>query len=292
MVHPILEHQNDSHHIRLLKASTIAYTRAKSWEIIITYILIILAFAYPVTYIITKNETFKLALFICSFVLTVVVQLFMEVFKGNTSKGAIYKEEFDVSLFNLPWKTTLSRPNAEDIHALADLYKGNVIRDWYSTRLSPDIPNHTGVAVLQYSNTSWDILLRKKYMTLLIRFVCLYSIGLGIFLLIKKVEPRTTFLLLFSVLSFYTHFISLIRAHRNVINKREFISGVLDKLIREKKDISTQELRDVQDEIFLTRQEATKVPNFFFRWHQKQMNDTAENYIQEINSLYQPTTTR
>ena len=287
MLHPILKSQNDSHHIRLLKASTVAYTRAKSWEIIITYVLIILAFAYPVTYVITKNEGFKLGLFICSFLLTVVVQLFMDVFKGNTSKGAIYKEAFDVSLFNLPWKTTLTPPNDDEIHELAQLYKGNDIRDWYSTQLSPAIPDHTAVAILQYSNTSWDILLRKKYMVLLIRFVCIYSIGLGIFLLIRQVNPRTTFLLLFSVLSFYTHFISLIRAHKAVINRREYISGILNNLIRQKKEISTQELRDIQDEIYITRQEATKVPNFFFRWHQKEMNDAAENYIHEINILYQ-----
>ena len=285
-MHPILTHQNDPELIRHLQASTVAYTRAKSWEIAITYFLIALAILYPVTYVITKNNDVRIALLICSFALTIIVQIFMDTFKGNTSKGALFKEEFDVALFGLPWKSTLKKPNGSEIGELASDYKGREIRDWYSPNLSARIPPHIAIAVLQHLNTSWDIILRRNYKLLLIWFISLYSVALAALLIIHWPGWLTAFLLMFSVLSFYTHFISLIRAHNGVIKRREAISNHLDEIIQGKKEITIAELRDIQDEIYFTRQEATKVPNFYFRMYQKAMNDRAEKYIEGVNKSF------
>ena len=51
----ITKKQNDNNAIKLLKASIVAYTKAKYWEIRITYFLIFLAFAYPVYYVFVKK---------------------------------------------------------------------------------------------------------------------------------------------------------------------------------------------------------------------------------------------
>src|SRR4030095_16890358 len=107
----MLENQNDLELINLLKASTVAYTKSKFWEIRITFLVTLLAFAYPITYVIVKNENVKLFLFGCSFLLTVLIQLFAGRLRGNTSKGALFKEAFDVAVFQLPWKTTLKKPD-------------------------------------------------------------------------------------------------------------------------------------------------------------------------------------
>lgn len=286
-MHPILSTQNNQKLIRLLEASTVAYTRAKRWEVIITYFLIFLAVAYPITYIYLKNDHVKYTLFGSSFLLTVIIQVFIDKFKGNTSRGAIYKEEFDVDLFHLPWKSTLKKPNPTEVEKLASVYTGNAIKDWYSPNLSATLPDHIAIAILQHSNTSWDIVLRKMYRQLLIYFLIIYSLLLMIVFIIKHVDPLTIFLTLFSVLSFYTHFISLIRAHTAVIKKRKAICDHLDGILKNKKEIKLSELRDIQDEIYMTRQESTKVPNFFFRWNQKKMNEAAEEYIREVNGIYQ-----
>lgn len=285
-MHSILLNQNNPHYIRLLEASTVAYTRAKSWEVIITYFLIFLAVAYPVSYIFLKNDKVKFGLFGCSFLLTILIQVFMDKFKGNTSKGAIYKEEFDVDLFGLPWKTTLRKPDEQQVKKLALAYKGTPIKDWYSTNLSPALPRETAIAILQHSNTDWDIVLRRKYKQALVYSLMGYSIVLLLVLVLRRVDFLTTFLVLFSVLSFYTHFISLIRAHSSVIKKREHISQLLDEMLRSRKTISLLQLRDIQDEIFTTRQESTKVPNFFFNWFKHKMNMASDLYIAEMNALY------
>ena len=147
----IIENQNKPEYIKLLRASTAAYTKAKSGEVKITYFLLFLSIAYPLCYLFTKDESVKLILFACSFLLTVIVQIFSDNFKGNTSKGAIFKEEFDTSLFNLRWKSTLKRPDHSEISQYSIQYKGNEIKNWYSTNLSETIPHNIIIAVFIFS---------------------------------------------------------------------------------------------------------------------------------------------
>lgn len=285
-MNPILSNQNSPELIKLLKASSAAYTKAKGGEIKITYFLLVLSVAYPLVYILTNDDDLKHILFGCSFLITVLVQVYTSNFKSNTSKGAIFKEEFDTTLFKLPWKSTLKKSDHRQVAHYSQLYKGKEIRDWYSPKLSSTIPHHSAVAILQHTNTSWDIELRKKYRRWLLNFLLCYSLILFAAFVIRKIDALTIFLLLFSLLSFYTHFISLIRGHSEAIEKREAISKHLDEAIRSKRSLNADELRDIQDEIYITRQEPAKVPNFFFGWNKKQMNIEAEGYIQEINKLY------
>jgi hypothetical protein len=67
---------------------------------------------------------------------------------------------------------------------------------------------------------------------------------------------------------------------------RVVISSHLDDIVRNKKFIGINDLRDVQDEIYLARRESIKVPNFFFRWHRIKFTTVIEEYIAEINTLY------
>ena len=282
----LLINQNNPEHIKLLKASAVAYSKAKVGEVKVTYFFIFLAIAYPICYLIVKNDVAKLVLYGFSFFLTVMAQILTDYFKGNTSKGAILKEEYDTLIFDLPWKSTLKKLERTEIIHLARQYKGEEIKDWYSPNLSPSITHNIAIAILQHSNTSWDIRLRKLYRKLLIAILVFYSIVLTAIFVILKVEPLNIFLLLFSLLAFYIHFISLIRGHSGTIAKREVISKHLNEIIREGKGIEETELRDIQDEIYTTRQESAKVPNFFFRWYKEQMNSEAEEYIAEVNQIY------
>jgi len=281
-----LKRQNDAELIKLLKASTVAYQKAKYWEIRITYFLIALAFAYPVSFIVIQNEKVKLILFGCSFGLTIFVQLFYDTFKGNTSKGAIFKEEFDVILFQLPWKSTFQKPDHKDVSKFSIQYKGVKIMNWYDTNLSENIPVNVAIAVCQHSNTGWDIDLRKNYIKWLKGFLICYTIGLSVFFVVMDVNAVTIFSVGFSILSFYTHFFTLIRGHAGVIKKREAISQKLDDIILYKKETTIRELRDIQDDIYITRQEPAKVPNFFFRLYKTSLSQQFDDYIQSVNKIY------
>jgi hypothetical protein len=175
-----------------------------------------------------------LALFGCSFGLTVLIQIFSITFKGNTSKGAIFKEEFDTIVFDLRWKSTFKKLDRREVLHFSQQYKGEEIKDWYSPNLSPIIQHEIAVAILQHSNTSWDIELRKTYRRWLTTFIVIYSSILFICFVLLKTDALTIFLLLFSLLSFFTHFNTLIRGHSTAIDKREAISKHLDEIIRNK----------------------------------------------------------
>lgn len=286
MENNILSKQNTEENLKLLRASAVAYTKAKAGENKITFILIFLALAYPVSFLLLKSEEIKQILFGCSFVLTVLIQIFSGWFKGNTSKGAILKEAFDTNVFELPWKSTLRMPDHREVLYLSKQYKGREIKDWYPIKLSTLINTNITVAIMQHSNTSWDIELRILYRRYLYTFLIAYSFILFLCFVLLKTDGLTIFLLLFSLLSFFTHFIALIRGHTETIEKRESISKHLDNIIRKRKSISIEELRDVQDEIYITRQQTAKVPDFFFRLYQKRLNNEAEDYIEAINKIY------
>lgn len=284
----IIKKQNNEEALKLLKASVVAYNKAKFWEIRITYFLIFLAFAYPVYYVFSKDKDIQLTLFGCSFLLTVLVQLFYNTFKGNTSKGAALKEMFDVYVLGIPKKTTSKDIDHGEVSKLSLEYKGEEPTNWYSNNLSLNITHNIAVAVIQHSNSNWDLELRKSYRDYLKGFLIFYSIGLFAFFVLQKVDGVTQFSIGFSILSFYTHFFTLIRGQSAVIEKRESVSKKLDTIIREKKFISTEEIRDIQDEIFITRQEPAKIPEFFFKWFKKKMIAQSEDYIQTVNKIYNP----
>lgn len=284
-----IERQNDIEAQKLLKGSIIAYTKAKYWEIKITYFLIFLAFSYPTYYVFIQDKDIQLILFGCSFLLTVLIQLFYNTFKGNTSKGALLKEMFDVYVLGIPSKTTTKPIDHGEISKLSLEFKSKEQISWYSTNLSSKIPYEIAIATIQHSNSNWDLELRKLYRDWLRGFLILYSISLFAFFVLMKVDGRTQFSIGFSILSFYTHFFTLIRGQSAVIEKREAISKKLDEIIRNMKYISLQEIRDIQDEIFITRQEPAKIPEFFFRWYKKKMIAQSEDYIASVNKIYDPT---
>ena len=288
-MHELLINQNNLKMAALLEASSMEYRSAKTFELWVSRVLIFLSIAYPIVYLVAKDPIFKNTLFAFSFILTVLVLIFSDKIKGNTTRGALYKEEFDTLLFGLRWKNTLEHPIEHDAFELSYFYykkQGMHISDWYSTNISPNLPNYVVIALAQYSNSTWDKALRQKYLDMIYIGIGLYTLTLLIILFVTRQQTLTIFLVFFSLLSFYSHFITIIRGHISVINKRNILAHKLDKRIRSKHYISSEELRDFQDEIYLTRKETAKVPDRFFKSNKKEMNDIIEEYITEINKLY------
>ena len=286
MNYSFLSKQNDNEAIELLRASTFAYANAKRAENTITLVLLFLAFAYPIFYIVSKDEQTKLMLFQVSFFLTVFVQIFSPSFKGNTSKGALLKEEFDLNLFGLPWKTTLKKIDPFEVSKLSVAYKGKEIKDWYPTNFKDNIPKQTLIAICQRCNTAYDIELRKKYSSLLFSFLIVYTIAFALTIVFKNIGGNAVFFICFSTISFYTHIVTIIRGHRSVIEKRTAINSKLDGFIFGNIEPTTQELRDIQDEIYLTRQENAKVPNLFFRICSREMNRDFDDFVSRVNKQF------
>jgi hypothetical protein len=285
-MHPQLSLQNDPELLKFLKASTVAYANAKSKEFIFSYVLFFLSVAYPISYIFIKNEDLKYILFIISFLVTISSWIFADYFKGNTTKGAVYKEKFDVMLFELPWKFMLPQPETLETNKLSRAYKGVEIIDWYPTEISSNIPKYTAIAICQRVSSGWDIELRTQYKNILLTILTVYTIAIFLLWTSTSQDGRVVFSLYFSTLSYYTHLISLIKGNKNSINKRQKIVSKLDSYINKKKEFTLDNLRDIQDEIYNTRQEPSKVPNIFFRMYNNKIKTELEDYIAITNAIY------
>ncbi len=279
----VLAQQNDKELIKLLKASKVAYANSKRIENITTLFLLMLALVYPVYFVYSSNEDVKLVLFGCTFLIAFLVQVFSGHLKGNTHRGALFKEEFDVALFNLPWKSTLKRPDKAELIHYSKKYRGAPLKNWYPPHISANIAADKTIAICQRINSGWDISLRKKYSVALKTVLIIYTLTLCGFFVVKSVDARTIFAVFFSVLSFYTHFLAILRGHQVVISKREKIRDRLDEMISGTLPINEQALRDIQDEIYLTRQEPAKVPDFFFWLYKKKFNAEYRFFIDCIN---------
>lgn len=286
-MHPLLQKQNETEFVNLLKASAYAYRKAKTKEYMITAFLILLAIGYPFAYIITRSETFKLWLFGGSFVITLLTWFLADYFKGNTTKGALLKEEFDTKLFGLPWRFLLQKVNPVEVLELAGKYKKGNIENWYPANLSEKVPHNIAVAVCQRISSSWDKMLRSRFNTTLYVVLGCYMLAVFVLWLTNSVDLKTVFLLYFSTLSFHGHIISLIRGNNNAIKKRTQVEDKLDYYIQNNKPLGTEDLRDVQDELYTIRQEPSKIPDWFCRIHYKKINAIQEKYVEErVNSLY------
>jgi hypothetical protein len=279
----ILTNQNEADALQLLRASTVAYTKAKILENSVFVVLTILALAYPFVLVFNGSDTLKLYLYGWSFLVALLTVFFDDAIKGRTVRGAIFKEEFDTRVLGLPWKSTIPRADMAEVSALAAEYDGPPIRDWYSNSLSNKIPPLVAVAVCQRANSSWDIELRRRYMGFLRFCLGFYTVLLCSLFVIEKVDARTIFLIGFAILSEYTYVFSVLRGHHAVIAARRPVAEKLDDIILRKRDAGLHRLRDIQDEIFFTRKESAKVPNWFFKLHRVRLERAFEEYIKSVN---------
>lgn len=286
-MHPVLERQNDADAILLLKASAVAYKKAKSKEFLFTYGLCFLALAYPAVYIFIKDENLKHSLFAFSLLITIGTWVTADYFKGNTTKGAHLKEQFDIYLFRLPWRFILKKPEQDDIVDLASQYKDLPIRDWYPPNISEKIPANTAIAICQRISSSWDIRLREYFNIVLYFVLGAYTFSVLLLWAFNSVDSRTVFLLYFSTLSFYTHFITMIRGHKGAIKKRKDITAKLDNNIEKKTAFTDSDLRDVQNELYYIRQEPSKVPDYFCKRFNPKIGQLFKDYVERINKIYE-----
>lgn len=286
-MHPELSHQNNPDLVKYLKASTVAYNNAKSKEFLFSWVLFFLTIAYLLLYLFFKtNDYAKFILSIVSLFITIISWIIAGYFKGNTSKGALYKEKFDTLLYKLPWKFMLTPPDNVEVVKLANSYKGKVISDWYPNDISASIPKHTAIAICQRVSSGWDIELRTRYRAILIGICVVHPFCIFLLWSYFSTDGKLLFSIYFACMSFYTHLITLIRGNTGTINKRQKIVNKLDSYINDKKEFAIDNLRDVQDEIYSAREEPSKVPNSISRRFNANLKALFIDYVADINKTY------
>jgi len=173
----ITSRQNSQESIDLLIAQRYYYSRAKKFRNPRLYISIILAASSPL--IVHKWPEYIFMLGIIGGLWTIVAYFIKICFENsNVIRAATIQEEFDTSLYKLPWNRILvgKKVTPEEINLAKRKFKENVslLKDWYGNLLG--VPYPFDIILCQRSNLVWDWRLKKSYSFFIFAGIAIYFI--------------------------------------------------------------------------------------------------------------------
>jgi len=180
-------------------------------------------------------------------------------------RGATVQELFDCSVFGLQWNDALARPIAlEDIAAASrKRKKTNEVENWYPAEGDAAWP--TSVLVCQRSNAVWGRRQHRLYGYLLRGTAILWGI-VGIVVAITHDASTADYLVTVALPSLpaLLDASELADMHMAAANSRERLEERVDSLLQGGEPES-QDLRDIQDQLFNMREIPSIVPKWFYR---------------------------
>ncbi|MEH7119840.1 S-4TM family putative pore-forming effector, partial [Neobacillus vireti] len=182
----IYEKQNLEKFIKLLAAQRYLYNKAKKIKANRTYFslfLIIASLAASIWY-----NKWSPYLSILAGIWTFALLLFKNYEKTIIVRAAKIQEEFDTTLFQLPWNNLLvgSKITREIITDANLNFKGDRSRlqNWYANyNKDSDIQN---VILCQRANLSWDWRLREAYCSFIMLLIIILFFGEAIYALVEQ----------------------------------------------------------------------------------------------------------
>jgi hypothetical protein len=192
------------------------------------------------------------------------------------SRAALLQETFEVRLFHLNWNHVLAGEEvpAEDVHKLSSRFRGS--ED--SLRMSyamPNLPSPFDVLARQQQNLAWGGRVRRRYARAVLAALLAWA-AFGLFSAMLRGSTVIDFLVQWCVPSLGLLMLGwdTFREQRGVFTERRRVARwsrarCLHAAPSSREPVVRQELwlmaRQVQDQLFLTRRRAPRVPSWFFR---------------------------
>lgn len=285
----ITEKQNESKFIEYLKAQRVAYSQCKSYQVF-DVISIIMAIILPIIGMLNNDIVNYLGAF---GVLWTVIYLVTENYRNKkTEQGAKIQEQFDTELYEIPWNEILCKEkiNSDIQIDLANEYEGNDLSNWYSTEIDSLLPKAIAIVLCQRINFSWELKLRKRYVTFLLILLLTYYGLFIIFFISKNIGVYDILLLIAPSLSFLIYGVQNSINLKNHINSKnetlKQIDQILDKYSEKREIPNESTLRQIQDIIYNERTVPEKIPNWFYRLSKSTNEDRTDTIIKLIKSKF------
>jgi hypothetical protein len=209
--------------------------------------------------------------------------------------GAIFQEQFDCTLFGVPWRRDRNGapPSAELIHQWSGRHPSTEgLKDWYSP-LVGGLPPLAATIVCQRTNGYWNGTVRERHAESI-------QVGVGILLIVLLgvtlgvgITARTVFaaaglsLPLFRwVFKEVTQQKEASSASRSVVERADKLwRRLLDGEARKTPQATEQEIRELQNDIFDQRRRDQQVFKWAYSWwrgsDEETMHAGAEALVQE-----------
>ncbi|UBZ05651.1 hypothetical protein LDL76_09740 [Salegentibacter mishustinae] len=285
----ITQTQNEEKFIEYLKAQRVAYSQCKAYQVF-DVISVLMAIILPIIGM-YKNDIVN---YLGAFgVLWTIIYLVTENYRRKkTEQGAKLQEQFDTELFEIPWNEILckNKITTDTRIDLAKEYDGNDLTNWYSLEVDSSLPKSIAIILCQRINFSWELKLRKKFVTfLIILLVAYYGIFIGFFLA-KNIGFYDILLLIAPSLSFLIYGVQNSLSLRNHINsKNETLSqidNILNKFSESREEPNDGTLRQIQDIIYTERTVPEKIPDWYYRLSKKANENRTDNITKSIKAKF------
>ncbi len=186
--------------------------------------------------------------------------------KRRRREAALVQEEFDTSVFELPWNAIVAdHPSPTLVAEAAARYRGSRTLDWYPDTGSATRP--LDVLICQRSNLGWGASTHVRYAASLTAGLVLMVVLGGAIAWAAGLSAVEAFtVVVVPALAPARELIELIRAHRDsAASKSKTEAKVLDLWNRgvRGEEISVEDCRAVQDRILTIRQTNAQIPDWF-----------------------------
>lgn len=270
----IAARQNLPESIDLLAAQRQLYSGAKQLRRVRTWSVVIMA-VIGVAMPFVAPELVKAA-GVVGFIVAVVQWLIGIIEKRRTKMAATIQEQFDTSVFPLPWSSVLgNRVDPEDIVAAAHRFTGdrNDLLDWY--RVPTEAPRPLDILLCQRSNLRWDATLRRNYaLTVVAGLIGLYAVivAVAFWADLSRVEfisiiASTAGVLVFGADTVWTHY----QHSASQLDLKRKVEAACEKARGRKRSLAVADVRAIQTEIYRQRVTALTVPDYFYRERREQL---------------------
>lgn len=259
--------QNHKESIKLLKAINYVYSKSKR----VFNIRIAVVTIYAGVVIIASHNVLSETLnsyFVLGSLGFTIGSMIVKVYERElTKKGAVLQEMFDEKVLGIEWNSFLigDRIWQNNIGDWAKKYQGETasLEDWYESSKR----HRTAKSKLkaQLESILWDANLKKEFFNIILTIIFLI-LGLGLIIGIFNDVHLTEYLTLHlaATLPLLISLIELGVAYSNEFKTKLDRGRKIEELLKFETNCDLQDLRKIQDFLFVTRKEGYPIPNFYY----------------------------
>ncbi|WP_371527201.1 S-4TM family putative pore-forming effector [Streptomyces sp. NBC_01283] len=288
---PISEAQNSERSVRLLAAQRRLYADAKAIHNarVITVVGagmlgVVLALCYP---------SARAPIGFGSAVVLLLISIVGSAREKRKSKeAASVQEEFDTTIFQLPWNSVLSdRPTSGLVVEAAHRHKGGDLEDWYGNTGSLARP--LDVLVCQRSNLAWGVSTHRRWAAVVMAAIITWIAGIVLVCYFLDLSfASSIFAVVTPLLPTFREYIEMWKSNMESVRAKEKaeskISDIWQSALNARRSPSAAKCREVQDRLCAIRQVNAAIPDWFYRIFrsesEKVMHVSVTDYVEQARS--------
>ena len=286
----ILERQNSPANLQLLAAQRHLYAQAKKlqhWRMIGTVGIAAIA---PLALLLVPSSKPFMAV-IGGLWLLVSRLVFEGLETKKVKQAANVQEQFDVTLFDIPWNRILvgDKLTPELVSAAHRAFSGDrdMLKNWYPD--TGNLPYPLDVLLCQRSSLVMDWRLRRHYAVgISVLTVLLFSAGVVLAVVTNQSLLDYVLALLLPSLAALLRGVEVAKKHFEVAAEKEKtekeVSNLWESGLRDPGSVSKEQCRHVQDCIYVFRSRGPLVPDQWYTWLRERYEIDMESAAAEMKS--------